>query len=234
VRRASVDAEPVETFRLKEAEMGATKIMVIRHAEKPSLYKGTAYSGVDEFGTVSSAAGAKHLVTLGWERAGALITLFGSLYGPKTPLATPKFLFASSPDAKPGDDTSDEGPSQRPYETLTALKAKLSLTIDATHSKSRFAEMVASALACDGAVLIAWQHEDIALKTKTGDPGITAEILTQTETPGTLNAPTSWPIGPAGARYDLVFVFDRPTGRGPITGFTLVPQQLLAGDRPNI
>ena len=145
-------------------------------------------------------------------------------------MATPEFLFASNPDAKPGDDTSDEGPSQRPYETLTALKAKLNLTIDATHRKSHLAEMVTSALACDGAVLVAWQHEDIALKTKTGNPGISAEILTQTGTTGTLNVPTSWP----GARYDLVFVFDRPTGRGPITGFRLVPQQLLAGDLPNI
>ncbi len=117
-------------------------------------------------------------------------------------------------DARPGDDTSDEGPSQRPYETLTALKAKLNLTIDARHRKSHFAEMATSALACDGAVLIAWQHEDIALKTKTGNPGISAEILTQTETTGTLNVPTSWP----GARHDLVFVFDRPTGCGPITG----------------
>ena len=151
--------------------MGATKIMVIRHAEKPGLYGGTAYSGVDEFATVSGAAGAKHLVTLGWERAGALITLFASPWGPKTPLATPKFLLASNPDAKPGDDTSDEGPSQRPYETLTALKAKLNLTIDATHRKSHFAEMVTSALACEGVVLIAWQHEDIALKTKTGNQG---------------------------------------------------------------
>jgi hypothetical protein len=185
-------------------------------------------------GTVAGAAGVKHLVTLGWERAGALITLFAAPWGPKTPLATPKFLFASNPDVKPGDDGGDEGPSQRPYETLTALKAKLNLTVDVTHRKSHFAEMVTSALACDDAVLIAWQHEDIALKTKTGNPGIGAEILTQTETTGTLNVPMSWPVGPAGARYDLVFVFDRPTGPGPITGFTLVPQQLLAGDLPNI
>jgi hypothetical protein len=104
------------------------------------------------------------------------------------------------------------------------------MIIDATHRKSHFAEMVTSALACDGAVLIAWQHEDIALTTKTGGPGISQEILTQTGTTGTFNIPMSWPTGPAGARYDLVFVFDRPSGSGPITGFTLFPQQLLAGD----
>ena len=92
--------------------------------------------------------------------------------------------------------------------------------------------MVTAALACDGVVLIAWQHQDIALTTKTGDPGISQEILTQTGTAATLGVPTSWPAGPAGARYDLVFVFDRPSGRGSITGFTLFPQQLLAGDLP--
>ena len=81
-------------------------------------------------------------------------------------------------------------------------------------------------------MLIAWQHEDIALTPKTLDPGISQEILTQTGTAGTLGVPTSWPVGPAGARYDLVFVFDRPSGSGPITAFTLFPQQLLAGDLP--
>jgi hypothetical protein len=90
--------------------------------------------------------------------------------------------------------------------------------------------MVTTALACDGVVLIAWQHEDIPLTTKTGVPGISKEILTQTKTQGVLDVPTSWPTGPAGARYDVVFVFDRPTGDGPITGFTLFAQQLLAGD----
>jgi len=171
--------------------------------------------------------------TLGWERAGALVTLFAAPWGPKTPsLATPQFLFASDPIAKHDDDTGDEGPSQRPYETLTALAANLSLTIDASNGKNHYAKMVTSALACDGAVLIAWQHEDIALTTKTGGPGISQEILTQTGTTGTFNIPTSWPTGPAGARYDLVFVFDRPSGNGPMTGFTLLAQQLLAGDLP--
>ena len=88
--------------------------------------------------------------------------------------------------------------------------------------------MVKATLACEGVVLIAWQHEDIALTTKTGDPGISQVILTQTKTAGTLGVPPTWPD----ARYDLVFVFDRPSGSGPITAFTLFPQQLLAGDLP--
>jgi hypothetical protein len=188
---------------------------------------------VNNLGTVAGDGGAKHLVTLGWERAGALVTLFAPPWGPKAPsLATPQFLFASDPIAKHGDDPSDEGPSERPYETLTALAAKLNLTTDASHGKSHYAKMVTSALACDGVVLIAWQHQDIALTSKTGSPGISQEILTQTGTTGTFDVPTSWPTGPAGPRYDLVFVFDRPRGNGPMTGFTLVAQQLLAGDLP--
>ena len=109
--------------------MGATKIMVIRHAERPDRYNGAQYAGVNNLGTVAGDGGAKHLVTLGWERAGALVTLFAPPWGPKAPsLATPQFLFASDPIAKHGDDTSDEGPSERPYETLTALAARLGLT----------------------------------------------------------------------------------------------------------
>jgi hypothetical protein len=213
--------------------VGATKIMVIRHAEKPGSYSGAQYAGVNNLGTVAGVDGAKHLVTLGWERAGALVTLFAAPWGAKPPaLATPQFLFASDPTAKHGDETTDEGPSNRPYETLIPLAAKLSLTPDVSHGKSHYANMVTAALACDGVVLIAWQHQDIPLTTKTGDPGISQEILTQTATTARLGVPTSWPVDPTGARYDLVFVFDRPSGSGPITGFALFPQQLLAGDLP--
>jgi hypothetical protein len=62
--------------RRRETGMGATKIMVIRHAEKPGSYNGAQYEGVNTFGTIAGDDGAKHLVTLGWERAGALVTLF--------------------------------------------------------------------------------------------------------------------------------------------------------------
>jgi hypothetical protein len=209
--------------------MGATKIMVIRHAEKPGSYSGVNYFGVDDVGSVSGVAGEKHLVTPGWERAGALVGLFALPHGPETPvLATPQFLFASDPVAQSDDVPGDEGPSQRPHETLTALAAKLGPTIDTSHRKKHYAKMVKAALACDGVVLIAWQHEDIALTAKTGVPGISQEILTQTGTSGTLGVPTTWP----GDRYDLVFVFDRPSGTGPVTAFALFPQQLLAGDLP--
>jgi hypothetical protein len=82
--------------------------------------------------------------------------LFSPPWGPKPSLASnPAIPFASDPVPKLGNDTSDEGPSERPYETLVPLAATLGLTIDTTHRKSHYAEMVTSALACDGVVLIA-------------------------------------------------------------------------------
>jgi hypothetical protein len=88
--------------------------------------------------------------------------LFAAPWVPKTPsLATPQFLFPSDSIAKHIDDTS-EGPSQPPCETLTALAAKLSLTIDTSHGKNHYAKMVTSALACDGAVLIACLPDPLA------------------------------------------------------------------------
>ena len=116
---------------------------------------------------------------------------------------------------------------------LTAVAAKLSLTIDTHYQKSHYDKMVTKALEQDGAVLIAWQHEDIPLLTKGGQPGISQSILTQTQTPpGKFDIPKAWPSGPQGARYDLVFVFHRPAGKGPIEKFSLIGQMLLAGDAP--
>jgi len=221
------------------AQTGATTIMVIRHGEKPGNYNGQQYDGVDATGSVCGTAGAEHLVTLGWERAGGLVTLFAPPWGPKTGLATPQFLFASDPDSKSSDgdpqppDASSEGPSQRPYETITAVAASLNLTINKKHSKKHYDKVVEDALKCPGVVLICWQHQDIPLQAPGKQPGISRCILTQTGTPGTMGVPPTWPTTPTGvARYDLVFVFSRPTGAGQIPSFSVVPQFLLAGDLP--
>lgn len=113
------------------------------------------------------------------------------------------------------------------------MAAKLGLTIDTHDKKSHYDKMVTKALDRDGAVLIAWQHEEIPLLTKDGQPGISQSILTQTQTSaGRFNVPKTWPNGPQGARYDLVFVFDRPAGKGPIEKFSLIAQTLLTGDAP--
>jgi hypothetical protein len=199
--------------------MGATKIMVIRHAEKPDDYFGQAYSGVDATGATCGGSGIESLVTIGWERAGALVTLFAPPWGPKAPtLAMPGHIYAADPETK---DANGKTPSQRPYETATAVAKQLGLSI-AKHRKDDYDKVVTDALGKDGGVLICWQHELIA--------SIGHSILAATNTTSELGVPTSWPNGPDGARYDLVWVFDRPSGTGSITGFTQFAQMLLPGD----
>ena len=199
--------------------MGATRIMVLRHAEKPGVYHGQRYEGVRADGK----ADPKSLITLGWERAGGLVTLLAPPWGPARGLSVPTQLFAADPEDKSDDGRggSDDEPSQRPYQTLIALARKLGLPIDTRGKKARFKEMADAALQCDGVVLIAWQHQDI--------PAIGHHILKYTETSG-LTVPASWP----GERYDLVWVFDRPSGSGRIGSFSQVPQLLLAGDQPSV
>ena len=219
---------------------GATMIMVIRHAEKPGTYNSQSYSGVAALGDTCGKAGDESLVTLGWQRAGGLVTLFAPPWGPKTDLDTPAYIYAADPgssaDADGADAAADsasasggDGPSQRPYETVTAVAQMLGVTIDAKHKKSDYHKVVSDALAKSGVVLICWQHQDIALGTSK-NPGISQYILNDTGTTGTLGIPTKWP----GDRYDLVWVFNRPSGNGPITSFVQVPQMLLPGDSTTV
>jgi hypothetical protein len=121
----------------------ATKIMVIRHAEKPT--------DTDQGVSPSGEGDKDDLIVQGWQRAGALVCLFAPARGllQSTELATPQFLFAS-------DDS-----SKRPRETVTPLADRLSLTIDLSFGKGQESELVAAAKAVAGVALIAWQHEDI-------------------------------------------------------------------------
>lgn len=183
----------------------AAKVMLIRHAEKPIAADPPtpAYDGINVYG----AGDKDSLIPQGWQRAGALIGLFTSSSGP---LPVPQFLFAPN---KFGGGT-----SERPFETITPLAAKLGLTINGAqdpknpgqYSKDDYAAMLTSATSCPGVVLIAWEHGEI--------PNLANWLL------GNNGAP-KWP----GARFDIVWVFDLvPAG----TSYTLnqVPQLLLAGD----
>jgi hypothetical protein len=146
--------------------MAATKIMVIRHAEKPL----DTTTGVQLDGTQD----AESLIVQGWQRAGALAVLFdpsrGELQAPE--LATPDFLYAAKFDPSKH--------SKRPFETLLPLSTKLDLSIDDSFKKDDYAMMVADAIGCDGVVLIAWQHDDI--------PAIGNAIVGNDTT-----VPQSWP-----------------------------------------
>ena len=180
--------------------MAAAKIMIVRHAEKPSD-DGTIL-GVDANGKDNP----EELIVRGWQRSGALVRLFaprdGVFVDPH--LATPKTIFAS----KVGKHSN----SLRPQHTVLELATLLGLQLSLGHDKSDLKALVADAVAAQGPVLIAWEHQDI--------PDI-VNLITGNST----TCPQKWP----GDRFDLVWVLDRPDGSGPWS-FTQVPQLLLSGD----
>lgn len=75
-----------------EKSMGATRIMVIRHAERPGTYDGTQYFGANPTGDIAGKNGSKNLITTGWQRAGALVTLFAPPWNPN-PGSTRRLIF---------------------------------------------------------------------------------------------------------------------------------------------
>ena len=122
--------------------MPATKIMVIRHAEKPDGEPGIMPDGPQN---------PEALTATGWSRARALAGLFAPANGSpvNSRLARPGALFASGSD------------SLRPKQTLTPLAEALNLVIDASYLKGQEDQLVAAARSVDGVALIAWQHEAI-------------------------------------------------------------------------
>ncbi len=159
--------------------MPATKIMLIRHAEKPNG-RG-AEQGVDENG----AADAKSLSVRGWERAGALVCYFapsdGKFTNPR--ITTPEAIFAVAP--------SPAHPSLRPVQTVRPLAQALRLSVRQDFcSEDPLSEVVAAVEAATGPVLMSWRHEAMCEL---------ANLLL-----GRDDAP-QWPKD----RFDVVWVFDR-------------------------
>ena len=215
--------------------MGVRKIMIIRHAEKPGTY-GTdklQYAGINSLG----ARDDESLVTLGWERAGGIANLFCPSNGnfQNTELAQPDYIYAASPASKPVIDPRtgalvEHASSQRPFQTISTLYSKMNMApanLNISFDKSDYAGVITSVLSLFAqTVLIAWQHEDI-LPQATGKDSLVTELLARTNTPASIGVPTGpWP----GNRYDIVLVFDRPSGTGPFVSCSQVPQMLLAGD----
>jgi len=187
--------------------MSATKIMIIRHAEKPTTTPPPPTNGV----TITGSPDKDSLIPQGWQRAGALVALFAPSRGPlqSSELATPQFIYATS--------TSDvEG--NRPEETITPLAAKLGLTPNKSFANSQEQAAAASAMSCNGIVLICWPHGKI--------PKLASYIPLSSNNKNPV--PQSWPSD----RFDVVFVFDLDTSAGGYI-FSQVPQLLLSVDSPN-
>lgn len=184
--------------------MATTKLMVIRHAEKPS--EDGSVLGISE----SGGQNPEELTAKGWQRAGALVRLFAPLEGrfsdPR--IATPDVLFASA--------VAPQSKSLRPWHTILPLSRLLNKTIDLRHPKGDEIALVTAAIAAEGVVLIAWEHKAIL--------GIANQIVGNTTT-----CPQEWP----GERFDMVWIFDRSPGLDQWS-FSQVPQMLLSGDQSDL
>lgn len=178
----------------------ATKIMLIRHAEKPA--KDGPPFGITDKGERSKES----LEVRGWQRAGALANLLAPTNGrfQHTALAQPQYLYASRALRRKG--------SRRPMETLMPLAQKLAVRIHSNFQRAEYESMVEEVVLSKGVVLICWQREYI--------PDIASLILGNDRI-----APPEWPDD----CYDMIWVFDLLPSRSKYS-FKQVPQKLLEGD----
>ena len=181
--------------------MPPSKIMIIRHAEKPAR------------------SDDKSLSVRGWQRAGALAVLFAP--GPLTRLrqecAQPNWIYAS------GTLTSG---SLRPQQTVEPLAQKLRVDVNTSYNPSRKpdtgnvtteGDLIREALTKSGVVLISWQHELI--------PALASHIPLA---PG-VTYPAEWSSDRFDLIWIFDLVSDSEEA-SPLYGFAELPQELLAGD----
>jgi hypothetical protein len=188
-----------------------TKIMIIRHAEKPPKH-GKEPLDVQENGEPGNG---QSLIVPGWQRAGALNAFFAPYQS--TPsnaeIATPNYIYAATPTNE----------SQRPWETVTPLAAWLNYAQGSPQFNVSFTigggepALVASVLALSGVVLICWEHDNIM-------PNIMGAIHKQIPIANYSSIPNPFP-----SVFYLVWVLDLNQERTSYT-WTSVNQNLMAGD----
>ncbi len=124
--------------------MPPSKIMLIRHAEKPG-------DPLPSFGVKENGARSQHsLAVQGWQRAGALTAFFAA--PALAEITVPAYLYASSADT-----------GVRPIETITPLAHRLGLTADQTFAVGDEDRLAANLMLRDGVVLVAWEHKHLPL-----------------------------------------------------------------------
>ncbi len=186
--------------KLRTRRQRATKIILIRHAEKPA--KDSEPYGV----TAKGQRSKESLAVRGWQRAGALANLLAPTNGrfQHPSLAKPQFLYASKPLLRKG--------SRRPLETISPLAQRLAVRVNSNFPRYDVESMIDEVVLCKGVVLICWQREYI--------PEIASHILGDTKI-----APPSWPED----CYDMIWIFDLVPSASKYK-LKQVPQKLLAGD----
>ena len=217
--------------------MTATKIMLIRHAEKPPK-SATGPAGVPrqtitrQVCRAASPRKALKTSTASSCRAGSAPAPSQATSPPRTPtwpvfrLEIPQVIFASgaTKSLEAAEDAGSDGSdSLRPIETVTPLAAKLGLSLDTSWSLGGESKLVADAVGQTGVVLICWQHQAI--------PKI-ANLLCQTPDP----VPKHWPVPQKwpGDRFDVVWIFDPPAAADGPWSFSQAPQNLLSGDQDSV
>ena len=184
--------------------MSSLTILIIRHAEKPDE------SGSEQGFRAGGAPDKKSLTIRGWQSAGSWSALFGSGLG-GTNYPQPAVIYAANPTA-----TSGKEPSQRPWETVSPLAARLGLQPDTTYALGKETDLASKIISSvGGVVLVCWEHKMIA---ETLLPAIAGNQTI----PG---MPTKW----EGDRFDVVLRFDR-AGPGATWSFRQLFPCLLSGD----
>lgn len=113
-------------------------------------------------------------------------------------------IYATDPNA-----TAVAEPSQRPYETVIPLAARLGLTPEIAYAVGREAELASTIAGQEGVFLVAWEHN-----------AITRSLLPAIANGQSLsNMPKKWDE----ARYDIVLRFDRASLEVPWTFSQLFP-----------
>jgi hypothetical protein len=165
------------------------KIMITRHAEKPS--DNGSVRGVE----INGSHDPDELSVRGWQRAGALIGFFAPQNGAfaHSSLATPDAIFACHPHG--------HVKSVRSAHTVQLLAQFLNTTIDLNHERGSEDQLVKAVMATQGVVLIAWEHDAI--------PDIVSKITGKDHI-----CPKKWPD----SRFDVVWVLDqKPTSAWALT-----------------
>lgn len=192
-------------------EAGARTIFIIRHGEKPGTSSvpcevTSKAEGVDREGDKDEHS----LLVCGWQRAGALATLFAPTVGPlREGILTPFQLVA------PKYKDPEKILRYRTHETILPLSQKTDVEVEWPYEEGEEPQLASWLVeVVGGTTLVCWEHQHI--------PAIANHIPT---VPGTV-IPQEWP----GERFDVVWSFSRRLS-DRLYVFTQIPQLLLAGDR---
>jgi len=176
-------------------------LFIIRHAEKPD----EAWPGPGL--TPKGSPDKKSLVIRGWQRAGSWSALFGTRLGGGD-FPQPAVIYAADPEA--GAES-----SQRPYETILPLAARLDRKPITTYAVGQEPALAAELTTLSGVVLVCWEHKAIV---NTLLPDLVGEQRID-------GLPQKWD----GTRFDVALRLDR-AAPGASWSFRQLFPRLLSGD----